>query len=70
MCSRLTSGALYPGVTSEPDGTGATGLMQARLADGVSTAGIYRACVPAGALDTLVWVSAVSISDAGGLRCH
>jgi len=44
--------------------------MQARLADGVSTAGIYRTCVPAGALNTLVGVRAVSISDAGWLWGH
>lgn len=44
--------------------------MQARLTNGVSTAGIYRTCVPAGAFNTLVWVSTVSVSDAGGDWCH
>jgi hypothetical protein len=44
--------------------------MQVRLTNGVSTAGIYRACVPAGAFHTLVRVPAVSVSAAGWYRCH
>lgn len=55
-CRILTFQTLDLRVARVPDGTGAARGVRARLADGVGPARIYIACVPAGAVNTLVRV--------------
>ena len=40
--------------------------MQSRLADGIGTTGVDPAGISTCAINTFVWVGAVSVSDTGG----